>query len=289
LSLSTNDSAEQTGRVLLGIASEVERAPDYAGWHALHRWLKAANHMVTIPYGRDLAQQVPPVAVRLRRDFKSILSLIRAHALLHQVTRETDGRGRIVATVADYRAVRELILDVVSEGVGATVSEKIRETVAAVETLATNHKGGVPSSAVAAELDLDTSAAYRRLAEATSRGFVVNQEDRPRRPGRYVVGALMPEEVMVLPESPWSDDVCTNAEPTEGVASQQPLDDNAAVAYLKAELGAVDSHEDQARFITEWNRSVYQEAEERRAQAAGAREADDADPMWAQDSLEEER
>jgi hypothetical protein len=244
LSLSTNDSAEQTGRVLLGIASEAERAPDYAGWHALHRWLRTANHTVTIHYGRDLAQQVPPVAVRLRRDFKSILSLIRAHALLHQATRETDERGRIVATVADYQAVRELILDVVSEGVGATVSDKIRETVTAVEILADDHKGGVPSSAVAAELDLDTSAAYRRLAEATSRGFVVNQEDRPRRPGRYVVGAPMPEEVMVLPENPWSAGVCPIAEPTERVASEEPSEASAAdlsVELLKTELGAVDT------------------------------------------------
>ena len=126
-----------------------------------------------------------------------------------------------MATVADYLAIRELILDVVSEGVGATVSQKVRETVAAVAALGLDHRAGVPSSAVAAALSLDTSAAYRRLAEAASHGFVTNEEDRPRRPGRYVVGAPMPEEVMVLPENPWSEDVCTIAEPTEGVAQKE--------------------------------------------------------------------
>jgi hypothetical protein len=218
LSLQTNDSAEQTRRVLLGIAAEDEADLDYADWHALHRWLKTADHAVTIPYRRELARQIPPIAVRLRRDFKSVLSLIRAHALLHQATREVDERGRIVATDQDYVAVRDLILDVVSEGVGATVSPKTRETVAAVQALTADHRAGVPSSAVAAALGLDTSAAYRRLAEAASGGFVVNEEDRPRRPGRYIVGAPMPEEVTVLPVDPWGD--CTTAEPTEGVAQQ---------------------------------------------------------------------
>ena len=42
------------------------------------------------------------VAVRLRRDFSVVLSLIKAHAILHQATRERDADGRIVATLADY-------------------------------------------------------------------------------------------------------------------------------------------------------------------------------------------
>lgn len=37
---------------------------------------------------------VPAAAVRLRRDFKAILNLIRAHALLHQASRERDDKGR---------------------------------------------------------------------------------------------------------------------------------------------------------------------------------------------------
>ena len=35
---------------------------------------------------------MPPVAVRLRRDFGAVLGLIRAHALLHQATRGRDDR-----------------------------------------------------------------------------------------------------------------------------------------------------------------------------------------------------
>jgi hypothetical protein len=39
---------------------------------------------VVIPFAKRLADLVPPVAIRLRRDFKTVLMLIRAHALLHQ-------------------------------------------------------------------------------------------------------------------------------------------------------------------------------------------------------------
>ena len=72
---------------------------------------------------------VPPVAVRLRRDFKTVLTLIRAHALLHQATRRKDEAGQIIATLEDYAAVRDLVGDLVAAGVEATVRPEVRETV----------------------------------------------------------------------------------------------------------------------------------------------------------------
>ena len=125
-SLPTDDTPEQTRRILLGMAHERDADVDRSEWHDLQDWLADdAEHRVTILYARDLARAVPPVAVRLRRDFKAILSLIKAHAILHQLTRERDRDGRIVATLEDYAAVRELVLDLVSEGVGATVPASI--------------------------------------------------------------------------------------------------------------------------------------------------------------------
>ena len=109
---------------------------DLAPWRDLQRWLAGAEHRVTIPYARQLAQMVPPVAVRLRRDFGSLLALIRAHAVLHQASRERDDEGRIVATLDDYAVVRDLVADTMAEGVGATVSDTVRETVAAVAAIA---------------------------------------------------------------------------------------------------------------------------------------------------------
>ena len=93
LSLATDDSREQTARVLLELADESNGDSDLEQWRDLQRWLADAEHRVTIPYALQLAQQVPPVAVRLRRDFGSLLALIRAHAVLHQASRERDDDG----------------------------------------------------------------------------------------------------------------------------------------------------------------------------------------------------
>jgi hypothetical protein len=132
--------------------------------------------------------------------------LVKAHAVLHQATSKRDAGGRIVATEADYMAVRELVLDVVSQGVGATVSPTIRETVAAVADLAEQHPGGVPAAAIGRKLGLDPSAARRRLIAASAGAYVINHEERPRRPGRFVVGEPLPDDLEILPELHTSSD-----------------------------------------------------------------------------------
>ena len=113
-----------------------------------------------------------PVAVRLRRDFGQLLGLIRAHALLHQASRKRDDSGRIIATVEDYQVIRELVVDLVSEGVQATVKPEVREAVGAVRTLAGEYGGS--GKQVAEELSLDPSAAGRRLQAAARDGYVRN-------------------------------------------------------------------------------------------------------------------
>jgi hypothetical protein len=94
LSLTVTDTQEQTRAVMAALAGEAgDVAPDLATWHALQVWLESAEHRVWIPYAGKLAELIPPVAVRLRRDFWALLSLIRAHALLHRATRERDAEG----------------------------------------------------------------------------------------------------------------------------------------------------------------------------------------------------
>ena len=135
LSLQVTDTPEQTRAIMRAIAESRVVAVDPGPWIALQHWLAHAEHRVVIPYASALAEQIPPVAVRLRRDFGQLLALIRAHAILHQATRERDGEGRILATLEDYAVVRTLVLDVIAEGIDATVAPIVRETVAAVQTL----------------------------------------------------------------------------------------------------------------------------------------------------------
>jgi hypothetical protein len=197
LSLATDDSREQTARVLLELAAESNSDRDLEPWRDLQRWLAGAEHRVTIPYARQLAQLVAPVAVRLRRDFGSLLALIRAHAVLHQASRACDDDGRIVATLDDYAEVRDLVADTIAEGVGTTVSEMVRETVAALAALASDE--GVMARDVADKLQLDKSNVSRRLRMAADDGYLRNLEDKRGKPGRWVIGDPLPESVDLLP------------------------------------------------------------------------------------------
>ncbi|MCP5112911.1 MAG: hypothetical protein GY953_18960 [bacterium] len=120
LSITVSDSPEQTRAVLRALADEDGETPDLTPWTSLQEWLGLSEHRVTIPFATDLADRTRPAGVRLRRDFGALLSLTRTHAILHQSTRERDGEGRIVATLEDYEAARELIAELVSAPPRAT-------------------------------------------------------------------------------------------------------------------------------------------------------------------------
>jgi hypothetical protein len=87
LSLTMTDTREQTAAVFEALAKENRVEIDLIRWHALQTWLATGPNLVVIPFAGRLAKLVPPVAVRLRRDFKTVLMLVRAHALLHQASR----------------------------------------------------------------------------------------------------------------------------------------------------------------------------------------------------------
>jgi hypothetical protein len=201
LSLPVTDTSEQTARVLLAVARNQSHKIDApAAWHALQRRIARGQREVVIPFAEELAKAITPVGLRLRRDFTALLNLVKAHALLHQATRSRDEHGRVVATLEDYGIVRELIVDLMAEGLGATVSPTIRQTVRAVEEeLGAAGAGHVTVSAVARRLNLDTSAALRRVKVAISGGFVRNLEDRARLPARLELGDPLPDEVDLLP------------------------------------------------------------------------------------------
>ena len=139
LSVLTDDTPEQTRRVFASIAAQEfeNELVDFHRWHELQSWLADRGEArVVLPFVLALSQLMPATATRLRRDFVSVLSLVRAHATLHQAQRERDGQGRIIATIeGDYAPVRSLVGDVIAEGVEATVTDAMRETVEAVQEL----------------------------------------------------------------------------------------------------------------------------------------------------------
>jgi len=207
LSLPSDDSEAQTARVMLSECGDGDRPEaDLEPWHELQCWLAQARREVVIPFDRCVARQIPAKAARLRRDWRSVRSLIRAHAMLHQLSREVDDRGRVIATIGDYEVVHGLVAEIVAEAVGATVPASVRET---VEVVADRQRAeGVKVAEIARELKIERSAAQRRVQAARDRGYLVNLEDKRGRPGRYLPGDEMPGEVAVLPKP---DQVCTGS------------------------------------------------------------------------------
>jgi hypothetical protein len=200
LSLTITDTQDQTAEVFRALAQENNRVEiDLTSWRALQTWLATGPTEVVIPFAENLAKLVPPVAVRLRRDFKTLLLLIRAHALLHQASRLKDEKGQVVATVEDYAVVRGLIADRIAEGVDATVRPEVREVVEATTRLISEGLEEVPQTNFTKALKLDKSAISRRIAGALDGGFLKNIEDRKGRPARLVMGDPLPADREVLP------------------------------------------------------------------------------------------
>ena len=208
-SIPVSDTPQQTKAVMREIAKADSRpAFEFGEWHALQNWLEYRRvehrgHRVVVPYVSALAELIPPLAVRLRRDFPALIALVKAHALLHQATRDRDESGAVIAMIQDYAVVRDLVADLFSEGIEATVAPAVRETVKAARKalgdMPVDNTGGVTVIAVALRLELDKSAASRRVRAALEAGYLRNLETRPGRPARLVLGDELPTDVELLP------------------------------------------------------------------------------------------
>jgi hypothetical protein len=201
LAVTADDSAEQTRRVLEASFSKEDRGQiDMQPWHGLQDWLAAQPNAVVVPFA-DLIPRLMTVfsSPRLRRDGQTVLSLVRAHALLHQASRKHDGEGRIVAKVDDYAAVRTLVADLIAAGIQKTVPEPVRRVAEAVAGLQPSHASGVPLTAIARVLGIDKSTASRNSRRGMEMGYLRDLATTKGRPAQIVVGDPMPDDADILP------------------------------------------------------------------------------------------
>ena len=74
-------------------AEEIEQ------WREVEDWIRSgAPYNVVTPFADVVAGGAITTAIRMRRDFPSIMSLTEASAVLHKAQRETDAEGWIIAT-----------------------------------------------------------------------------------------------------------------------------------------------------------------------------------------------
>jgi hypothetical protein len=242
ISITVADTQEQTKAIMRaqaerhGCADNVSVAP----WHALQQAIALEPTRIEIPFARALADLMPPVAVRLRRDYSTLLALIEAHALLHQQTRKRASTGEIIATFEDYAVIRELLADLISQGVGVTVPSSIWETVNAVAALLTKSDADhISITDLTKWLHLDKSSVSRRVKEAIARGYLKNLEDKRGRPAKLSLGEQLPDDIEVLPRvEALRAECCTVAERQEGPMTSPSSPDE--IASEEVELAEAD-------------------------------------------------
>ncbi|HZA24154.1 MAG TPA: hypothetical protein VFA32_16385, partial [Dehalococcoidia bacterium] len=222
LTITIPDSPEQTRLVLEAQAARVNQdapAPDLSQWVALQRWLElAGERRVAIPFAAALAQAVPATAVRMRRDFPQLLTVIQTMALLHQTLRERDSQGRVVANLDDYTQTHWLLEEVFTTTVSEGATPAVRQTVAAVARLCLN--GPVQENQLVQHLGLSKSTVHYRVQRALQGGWLVNQTTQRGAPAQLVLGAPLPDD-SPLPR-PESLLVCANAPQDHSNPSNPP-------------------------------------------------------------------
>jgi hypothetical protein len=193
------DTKDQIGAALktqAALETDGITEPD-AGLIAFQAYLQlSAPIKVAVPFARELGDAMAKVAAapRILRDFARLVSLIKSTALIRQHHRQIDGRGSIVAGLADYESVRELVNDMyVDTSTGAT--SELRKLVEAVTYLSANRVAGAKISVtkIATHLGVTKMAASRRARRAMREDWLINRETRKGYPADYEPGEAMPE------------------------------------------------------------------------------------------------
>lgn len=231
-----DDSLAQTRAIIMGIFSETRAPVDFAPFKALHTWLAGQDNTVTIPYGEVLARKMVASAVRLRRDASRLKNLIRAHAVLHQATRERDQQGCIVATLEDYEAVRSLIDNMIGVAAEKSIKPTVRETVEAAERIESNDES-ITAARVAKVLGIDRSPAQRRLTAAVDAGYLEPDNFEGRAKTYKRTNEPIPTDTPVLPTK---DQLCTCARDSRGERVGENHDESCPQnrAQLRAQVHA---------------------------------------------------
>lgn len=150
---------------------------------------------VVVPFVAKLAEAIGrrPAAARINRDFARLLSLIKSVAILRHSLRQRNDKGQIIAELADYETIHELIADMF-EGSVTGAGKAVIETVEAVTNILKDGNESATVTQVAKVLDVSKRAASGRVRKALSGGWLVNGEDRRGHSYRLAIGDPLPDD-----------------------------------------------------------------------------------------------
>ena len=139
------------------------------------RWLYLYGaERVVVPFAGLLAERVPVTRPSHLRLFDRLLRCIEASAWLHQLQRERDGEGRIVASIADY-AIARRVMERAFEAGAKELTGRQEEALAALSRLSLEaDDGGVPLRQVARELGKSPGTVRKHLQALARKGYVAS-------------------------------------------------------------------------------------------------------------------
>jgi hypothetical protein len=194
------DDPEQTRNIMRAHAKNANpqdtEAVDLTPFRLFQVWLDGfGEHRVAVPFAHALAELVPNGTVRMRRDFKQLLTATATVAMLHQCQRERTPEGWVVATLEDYEQARVLLASIFEATVSEGLTPPIRETVEAVRP-----GECISQTELASRLGVSSKGTVSwRVKRAVDHGWLVNDESRKGRPAKLRRGAPLPDETTVLP------------------------------------------------------------------------------------------
>jgi hypothetical protein len=204
LVLQTDQTPEHRKRVLSAVARgrNGARLPEeeLLKWHAFQQLIGMLPKKVVAPFMETVAELVPPVADRLRRDLGRVRNIVYTSALIHQYSRERDADGNIIATIDDYAVAYEIAAAPIMDSVEAGTSHVMARLISAVRELM-EESGEAPMTikAVAAKISVDESVVSKQVKTAIRRGFLINLEKSTGKPAQLVLGTIPVVGQAILP------------------------------------------------------------------------------------------
>tara|TARA_R110000787_G_C13426094_1_gene445260 strand:- start:1638 stop:2819 length:1182 start_codon:yes stop_codon:yes gene_type:complete len=203
LSVELKDSPELIEEALLAQALGTNRnlAPlNTDAWFGLYGQISEGPKDVEIPFAAEIARGLPTTHDRIKRDFPHVLSLIKAHALLHSATRGRNEDGAVIAAIGDYEAVKDLVNEPISQGLQVAVADTIRAVVEAVQSLRKHPNHYVSQAALSESLKRDQSVISRSVKQAVDLGYLVDSNPGQGRASQLSLGERKLPARLALPD-----------------------------------------------------------------------------------------
>lgn len=134
-------------------------------------------------------------APRVFRDLAWTLSLIKTVAMIRHYLRKTDDNGRLVADIADYETIYDMVNPMCIDAVSG-VTPSVTNVVEGVIDFKKEDSGRpITYALLERRLGMHREQVSREVAQAISRGWLIGNATKPKSPRDIVPGEPMPDDI----------------------------------------------------------------------------------------------